>query len=94
MKANAFTRNHVRLFRVWGDDNVPPYLDLPDGTPVFVLYSPTLKQWVASVSNLDYRYDALLGTMYFVLDASLLPVTGGDPSAPSFYLNRYRATAE
>lgn len=91
MKANAFSRN-ARLFRVWGDDTIPPYLDLPDGTAVFVCYSPTLRQWVMSISNFDYRYDALVSTSNFLLDASLLPADG--QSAPSYYLNRYRATSE
>ena len=92
MKTNAFTRNHTRLFRVWGDDGIPPYLDLPDGTAVFVCYSPTLRQWVMSISNIDYRYDSLVSTSNFLLDQSLLPT--GDPSGPSYYLNRYRATPE
>jgi hypothetical protein len=89
---NAFSRNRTRLYRVWGDDMNPPYVDLPDGTPLVVIYSPTLRQWIGSVTNLDFRYDAILSTSNFVLDASLLPVDG-PAEAGSYYLNRVRASA-
>jgi len=70
---------------------MPPAWNVPKGTRMMTIYSPTLKQWVASVTTLDYRYDAIVTTHDFCLDQALLP-TQGDPGGPSYYLNRMRAS--
>jgi len=87
---NAFAARPVTLYQVWGGPELPPSWTLPSGTKIFVCYSPTLRQWVASVTTLDYRYDALVGTEYFVLDASLLPVET-KLDGPSYYLQKIRS---
>lgn len=89
MKYNAFTTYPVRLHQVWGNPDYP-FVDLPAGARIFVLYSPTLRQWVASITTIDYRYDCLLGTEYFVLDQSLLPTDAPEP-ADTYYLNKIRS---
>jgi hypothetical protein len=91
MKTNAFARN-ARLFRVWGDDSMPPYIDLVD-QPVTVIWSPTLKQWIMSITCMEWRYDAIVSSWQFVLDASLLPVNEPTQDGPSYYLNRMRASS-
>lgn len=86
MKTNAFTRTNVRLYRVWGD---VPHVDLPPGTPLFVCWAPILKQWIGSVTHIDYRYDSILESHHFMLDASMLPVDEPEP-AETYYLNRLK----
>jgi hypothetical protein len=89
---NAHTLPGVRLYRVWGDDTLPPFIDPPAGTRVFVCYSPSLRQWVMSMTHIDWRYDALVSTSNFRLDAAMLPVDE-EPDAPSYYLNRLRSSS-
>lgn len=89
MRTNAFARN-ARLYLVWGDPTDPPFIDLHT-EPVFVCWSPTLRQWIMSVSSLDRRYDAIVNTWQFVLDSSMLPVDSPTQDAPSYYLNRVRS---
>lgn len=88
---NAFTHGPVRVYRVWGD-GLAPYVDLVPGTRVFVCYSPLLQSWVLSITSSEYRYDALVSTSNFRLDASLLPVRP-TPDAPSYYLNQVRSSS-
>lgn len=86
---NSFASHDIVLHQVWGGPELPPHWAVPKGTRMMTIYSPTLRQWVASVTTLDYRYDAIVTTHDFVLDSSLLP-TQGDPGGPSYYLNRMR----
>jgi len=86
MKHNAFTSRPVRLYQVWGDADYP-FIDCPAGTRIYVLWSPTLKQWIASITTIDYRYDSILSTNDFVLDASLLPVHQPE-AADRYYLHQ------
>lgn len=87
MKHNAFSTRGTILYRVWGDDHLPPSLTLDEGTPVFVCWSPTLKQWIMSITHIDYRYDAIVGTSNFLLDSTLLEVAE-EVDAPSYYLHK------
>jgi hypothetical protein len=87
---NSFASHDLVLHQVWGGPEMPPAYVVPAGTKMMTIYSPLLKQWVASITTLDYRYDAIVTTHDFVLDASLLPVEG-DANGPSYYLNRMRA---
>lgn len=89
MKTNAFTQGRVRLFMVWGDADSPSSIELDPGTKVFVCWAPILKQWIASVTHIDYRYDAIVAVTDFMLDASMLPVDEPEP-AGRYYLNRAR----
>jgi hypothetical protein len=90
MKHNAFTVLPTRLFRVWGPDEYP-YVDLPVNYPVFVLWSPNLRQWVASITTHEYRYDALVTAEYFRFDPSLAPVLPPPTTGPAYYLENIRA---
>lgn len=87
MKHNAFSTRGTILYRVWGDDSMPPSLTLDEGTPVFVCWSPTLRQWIMSITNIDYRYDSIVGTSNFVLDSTLLEVAEPEP-ADTYYLHK------
>lgn len=88
---NSFAARPVTLHQVWGGPELPPMWVVDKGVRMMTIYSPTLRQWVASVTTLDYRYDAIVTTHDFVLDAALLPVEG-NPEGPSYYLNRMRAS--
>lgn len=85
---NAFPHGPVRVYRVWGD-GLAPHVDLVPGTRCFVCYSPLLRSWVLSITSSEYRYDALVSTSNFRLDASLLPVDT-TPDGPTYYLERLR----
>ena len=87
---NSFASHDVQLHQVWGGPELPPVWVVPRGTRMMTIYSPTLRQWVASITTLEYRYDSIVSTHDFVLDQSLLP-TQGDASGPSYYLNRMRS---
>lgn len=90
MKYNAFSTTPVILHKVWADPDDPPFITVPAGVRLFVLWSPTLQQWIASISHIDYRYDAILSTTNFVLDSSLLPVEAQPEKAETYYLNRLK----
>ena len=88
MKANAHTANNVRLFRVWGPDDVP-YFDLAPGVPVFVVWSPIHRRHIMSITMLDSRYDSFVETYHFKADPTLQAVVLSD--GPAYYLNRIRS---
>jgi len=90
VKYNAFASTPVILYKVWADADDPPFITVDPGTRLFVLWSPTLMQWVASISHIDYRYDAILSTSNFVLDAALLPTEAVPEKAETYYLNRLK----
>lgn len=89
MKHNAFTALPTRLFRVWGPDEYP-HVDLPVDTPIFVLWSPNLRQWIASITTHEYRYDAIVAAEYFRFDPSLAPVLPA-PQGAAYYLEKIRS---
>ena len=89
MKHNAYTVRTTTLFRVWGPDEYPT-LELPAHTPIYVLWSPTLRQWIASITHVDYRYDALVTAEYFRFDPSLAPVLPA-PQGAAYYLEKIRS---
>jgi hypothetical protein len=88
---NAYSVGRVRLYRVWGEDTFPAYVDLDPGTRLMVVYSPTLRQYVASITSVDTRYDALVQPQHFQYDSSLLPVLP-TPDAATSALNRIRSS--
>ena len=90
MKHNAYTVLPTRLFRVWGPDEYP-HVDLPVNYPVFVLWSPNLRQWIASVTHIDYRYDAIVTAEYFRFDPTLAPVLPTPKEGPAYYLEKIRS---
>lgn len=90
MHHNSFASHDIVLHQVWGGPELPAHWIVPRGTRMMTIYSPTLRQWIASVTTLDYRYDAIVSVHDFVLDQSLLPVVG-NAEAGSYYLNRMRA---
>lgn len=87
---NAFSVGRVRLYRVWGEDMLPAYVDLDAGTHIMVVWSPTLRQYVAAVTSIDYRYDAIVQPYHFRYDSSLLPIPT-TPDAATSALNRIRS---
>lgn len=89
MKANALTAANVRLFRVWGPDDVPVF-DLAPGTPVFVVWSPIHARHIMSITMFDYRYDSFVEAYHFRPDPSLELVEGKE-DGPSYYLNKMRS---
>lgn len=92
MKHNAFSRNTPTLYRVWAPDKYPPEIHPPDGSSVFVLWSPILKQWIMSITTPDYRYDAFVGTRHFQLDPALQPADAPKPDGPKYFLDQLRGT--
>lgn len=90
MKTNAFTALPTRLFRVWGPDEYP-YVDLPANYPVFVVWSPNLRQWIASMTSIDSRYDSIVTAEYFRFDPSLQPVLPAPATGPAYYLEKLRS---
>ena len=90
MKHNAYTVRTTTLYRVWGPDEYPT-VELPPHTPVFVLWSPNLRQWIASVTHNDYRYDAIVPAYYFRFDPSLAPVLPEPPAGAAYYLEKIRS---
>jgi hypothetical protein len=90
VKYNAFASTPVILHKVWADPDDPPYITVDPGTRLFVCWSPILHQWIASISHIDYRYDAILGTSNFVLDSALLPTEAIPEKAETYYLNRLK----
>lgn len=90
MKYNAFASTPVILHKVWGDVESPACITVDPGTRLFVCWSPTLQQWIASITHIDYRYDAILSTSNFVIDAALLPAEAVPEKAETYYLNRLK----
>jgi len=93
VKHNAFTVNHPTLYRVWGNDFNPPSITPPDGTPVFVLWSPSMRQHIMSITTDDYRYDALVTEIYFRRDRTLDPAEAIPEPAETYYLHRQQFPA-
>ena len=89
VKHNAYTALPTRLYRVWGPDEYP-YVELPVDTPIFVLWSPSMHQWIASITTHEYRYDAIVPANYFRFDPSLAPVLP-TPTGAAYYLENIRA---
>lgn len=90
MRHNAYAVGNPILYKVWGDDDMAPQWPLIDATPVMVIWSPIFRQYIMSITCLDYRYDAFVRPDQFRLDPALQDVT----DAPSYYLQQAKTASK